>query len=251
MRKFRWPGGFKGAVSLTFDDGMQSQLSLGIPLIERFGFRGTFYINPIDNYRERLKPWKEIADRGHEIGNHSTAHPCSCNFLGDPEGRGLENMTLQDIRSDVVEAHSRIRQIIPNASRTFAYPCYQTSVGRGLNKISYVPVIAEIFLAARAGGERGYANSPLACDLHELWSWSADRMSYEEMIGLTIRAVSEGRWAVFTIHGINEGHLPTSDHDLTGFLRFLDTHRDEIWVAPVVEVAEFIIGERRELGLTS
>lgn len=247
MEEFSWPSDYKGAVSLSFDDGLLSQLTLGIPLIEKFGFRGTFYINPRDDYKESLKPWREVAERGHEIGNHSTTHPCSCNFAFVSKGRGLENMTLEDIRLDIIEAHNRIREMIPNASRTFAYPCYQTTVSRGLKKTSYVPVVAEIFIAARGGGERGYANSPLACDLHELWSWSADRMSYEENIGLTIRAVSEGRWAIFTIHGINEGHLPTSDHDLTGFLKFLDANRREIWVAPVVEIADFIIKKREEL----
>jgi len=247
--QFNWPSGCKGAVSLTFDDGLPSQLDLGVPLLEEFGFKGTFYINPRGGNEDFFMKWREIANRGHEIGNHSATHPCSCNFSGDPYCKGLENMTLEDIRLDILKAHDWIRRFIPRGSRTFAYPCYQTSVGRGLNKRSYVPIVAEIFIAARASGEKGYSNSPLACDLHELWSWSADRMRCEEMIGLTIKAVNEGRWAIFTFHGINEGHLPVSDEDLAGFLRFLKEHRNEIWVAPVVEVAEHIISERKRLGL--
>ncbi|MEM3648640.1 MAG: polysaccharide deacetylase family protein [Thermoproteota archaeon] len=247
--EFNWPSGFKAAVSLTFDDGLPSQLNLGIPLLEKYGFKGTFYITPKDDYEERLKSWREVADRGHEIGNHSTTHPCSCNFTGDPYCRGLENMTLEDIRSDIIEAHNRIRRFIPDGSLTFAYPCYQTSVGRGLSKKSYVPLVAEIFLAARAVGEKGFSNSPLACDLHELWSWPADRMRCEEMIGLTVNAVCEGRWAIFTFHGINEEHLPVSDHDLTEFLGFLAAHRNKIWVAPVAEIAGFIVSEREKLNL--
>jgi peptidoglycan/xylan/chitin deacetylase (PgdA/CDA1 family) len=247
--KFNWPSGFKGAVSLTFDDGLHSQLELGVPLLEEIGFKATFYVNPKEEYGDFLKAWREVADHGHEIGNHTVTHPCSCNFSGDPGCRGLENMTLEDIRMDIVEAHDRIRRVIPSGSRTFAYPCYQTSVGRGLNKRSYVPVVAEIFLAARASGEKGYSNSPLACDLHELWSWSADRMRCEEMIGLTVKTVHEGRWAIFTFHGIDEGHLPVSYEDLSGFLGFLHKHRDEIWVAPVAEVAEHIVGERKRLNL--
>jgi peptidoglycan/xylan/chitin deacetylase (PgdA/CDA1 family) len=247
--RFNWPSRFKGAVSLTFDDGLPSQLRLGVPLLERFGFKATFYINPGDGYENALKAWRDVADRGHEIGNHSVTHPCSCNFSGDPGCRGLENMTLEDIRLDIVKAHERIRSLIPNGSRTFAYPCYQTSVGRGLNKRSYVPIVAEIFLAARAYGERGYSNSPLACDLHELWSWPADRMRCEEMIGLTVKTVHEGRWAIFTFHGIDEGHLPVAYEDLSGFLRFLYERRDEIWVAPVMDVAEHVVGERKRLGI--
>ena len=156
---------------------------------------------------------------------------------------------MEDIRADIMEAHRRIKEIIPNGSRTFAYPCYETSVGRGSSKRSYVPIVAEIFLAARGRGEKGYSNHPLACDLHELWSWSADRMRFEEMMGLTIRAISEGKWAIFTFHGINEGHLPVSEHDLREFLKFLSDNQDRIWVATIVEIAEYIIEERKKLGL--
>lgn len=249
MNEFKWPNRRKVAVSLTFDDGLNSQLNFVVPLLNKFGFKATFYLNPIGDYKNKLKPWKEVSEQGHEIGNHSLTHPCSCNFPFSKNTKNcLENMTLDDIKVDILEAHRRITEVIPNGSRTFAYPCYETSVGKGLTKKSYVPIVAEIFLAARALGERGYANSPLVCDLHELWSWPAERMSFEEMIGLTIRAASENNWAIFTFHGVNEGHLPVSEYDLTEFLKFLKNNQDSIWVAPVVEVAEFIIEERKRLG---
>ncbi len=189
--KFNWPHEFRGAVSLTFDNGLESQLRNGIPLLEKFGFRGTFYVTP--RSEEQLESWREVAEKGHEIGNHSLSHPCSSNYpwYQDSKG-GLEEMTLDDIRSDIAKAHELIRGIIPNGSRTFAYPCYQTSVGRGLKKRSYVPIVAEMFLAARSGGA-GYLNSPTVCDLHELWSCSADSLSLEEMIGLVVKTVREGR----------------------------------------------------------
>jgi len=247
---FSWPGGRKAAISLTFDDGLLSQLNIAIPLLDKFGFKATFYINPSGDYKSLLKPWKDVADSGHEIGNHTLTHPCSCNFdFARSSGKCLEEMTLEEIRDDIMEAHRRIKEIIPGGSRTFAYPCYETAVGRGLSKKSYVPIVAEVFLAARGGGALGYPNSPLVCDLHELWSWSVHRMSFEGMIGLAIRASFEGGWAIYTFHGINEGHLPISDHDLTGFLMFLKKNGDKIWVAPVCEVAEYILEARSKMGL--
>jgi len=249
LKTFKWPENFKAAVSLTFDDGLPSQLKLAIPLLERFGFKASFYLNPRGDYRRMLKPWREAAEHGHEIGNHTLTHPCSCNFQGTPHGRCLENMTLEEVKADIMEAQRRIREVIPGGGRTFAYPCYETSVGRGVSKRSYVPVVAEIFLAARGGGEMGWSNHPAVCDLHELWSWSADRMRFEEMVGLTLRTAYEGRWAVFTFHGIDEGHLPVSEYDLRGFLKFLDRYRTKIWVAPLVEIAEYVVEERRRLGI--
>ena len=70
------------------------------------------------------------------------------------------------------------------------------------------------------------------------------------MIGLTIRAASEDGWAIFTFHGVNEGHLPVSDYDLTGFLKFLKDNQDSVWIAPMYEIAEFIVEEQKRLGLT-
>jgi peptidoglycan/xylan/chitin deacetylase (PgdA/CDA1 family) len=71
--KFNWPQNFRGALSLTFDDGLESQLRNGIPLLEKFGFKGTFYVIP--RSEEQLEPWREVADKAHEIGNHSLSHP--------------------------------------------------------------------------------------------------------------------------------------------------------------------------------
>jgi peptidoglycan-N-acetylglucosamine deacetylase len=52
--QFTWPDGCQAAISLTFDDGLPSQLALAIPILNRFDLRGTFYVNPRDNYREQL-----------------------------------------------------------------------------------------------------------------------------------------------------------------------------------------------------
>ncbi|MEM3712849.1 MAG: polysaccharide deacetylase family protein [Thermoproteota archaeon] len=242
--EFNWPQKFRGAVSLTFDDGLMSQLKNGIPLLEKFGFKGTFYIIPRDE--EQLKTWKEVSERGHEVGNHSLKHPCSSNYpwYQDSKG-GLEDMTLEDIRLDIVEAHNRIRKAIPNGSKTFAYPCFQTSVGRGLGKRSYVPIVAEMFVAARSGGA-GYPNSPIACDLHELWSCSADSMSIEAMIGMVVKESFKGRWVIFTFHGVGGDYLQVSEDKLISLLEFLDENRERVWVAPVVEIAEYIASERRK-----
>ena len=238
-----WPYGSQGAFSLTFDDGMSSQLNIAVPLLDKYGLKGTFYINPAGkDWYERLAPWREVARSGHEIGNHSLSHPCSCNFSGDPHCNGLENMTLQDIESDILEAQRRLQKVITDRKNwTFAYPCYQDFVGRGKTRKSYVPIVARHFVAARGLGETTHANSPKACDLHYLWSWPAQRMTGAQMIGLAERAAAQGRWGILTFHGVNEGHLPVSSVDLEEILAHLDRNRDRIWTAPIAEVAERIL----------
>src|SRR5438034_1214932 len=52
-----WPDDCHGVVSLTFDDGMTSQLQIGIPMLNDHGLPGTFYLNPRgDDWPERLEP---------------------------------------------------------------------------------------------------------------------------------------------------------------------------------------------------
>ena len=77
---FVWPEGTEAAVSLTFDDGMRSQRELGVPLLNRYEVRGTFYLNPRDDYATMLDGWRDAVAAGHELGNHTISHPCSKNF---------------------------------------------------------------------------------------------------------------------------------------------------------------------------
>ena len=41
-----WPEGIQGAVSLTFDDALETHLDTAIPCLDDHGFHGTFYVNP-------------------------------------------------------------------------------------------------------------------------------------------------------------------------------------------------------------
>ena len=248
---FSWPKGYRCAVSLTFDDGLTSQLRIAVPLLNQFDLRGTFYLNPRGEWRRSLAPWREVFESGHEIGNHSLSHLCSCNYSGKPDSRGLENVSLKDIEEDLVEAQRRLSEVFPEQkSWTFAYPCYQEFVGYGEKRKSYVPIVARYFIAARGiGVSKRLANSPLACDLHYLWSWPVERLSGAEMIGYVMRTYAQGRWGILTFHGINEGHLSVSDVDFRELLDFLGSYRDRIWVAPIVEVAEYIREWRSRHGV--
>lgn len=249
---FSWPNGCAAAVSLTFDDGMGSQLMAAFPAMRERGLRGTFYLNPRGSeddprqtmpWREFLALWQPVAEAGNEIGNHSLRHPCSLNIDLDTEwgvtDSNLITWTLERIEADVLEAQRRIAAAFPAQERTsFAYPCYETAVGRGEGRTSYVPLIARHFVAGRARGD--LANDPRFCDLHHLSSWPAERQSGAALIGLVERCVSAGRWGIFTFHGINEGHLPVAATDFAELLDHLVARRDAIWVAPVAEVASYI-----------
>jgi peptidoglycan/xylan/chitin deacetylase (PgdA/CDA1 family) len=70
----QWPDNRKGAVSLTFDDGCISHMTLGVPALGARGLNGTFFIVPLfaDNgilpHDASWGSLRNAANMGHEIG---------------------------------------------------------------------------------------------------------------------------------------------------------------------------------------
>ena len=230
---------YRGAVSLTFDDGTADQLERAVPPLDERQQRATFYICPGgQDWEGRLAPWRGAAASGHEIGNHSLSHPCPDQVFEAPGG--LERMSLQELERDILAAQERLVQIAPRQERwTFAYPCYATFVGRGESRQSYVPLIAKHFLAGRAAGEYGFANDPARVDLACFAALPVERMSGFEMIGLVEQLAFQGGWVVLVFHEIDGSRLTVGSYDYRMLLDYLKRKEEagEIWTAPVVEVA--------------
>ena len=112
-------------MSLSFDDARTSQIDVGLPLLNRYGVKVTFYVNP-PNMQSRLEGWKQAAARGHEIGSHSNTHPCTVNYPFSANN-DLEDYTLQRIGEDLQTASMGIERLVGVQPRTFAYPCGQNS----------------------------------------------------------------------------------------------------------------------------
>ena len=245
--RFPWPGDCAGAISLTFDDGRSSQLKIAVPRLNELGLRATFYLTPHEDYDRELAPWREVADAEHELGNHTVNHPCACNhrLTNGADRLVLEDLTLADMEIEVTKASQRLRALVPQQrDLSFAYPCYQSFVGRGLRRQSYVPVVVRHCIAGRGLGEIPFANDPYRCDLAYVWSWPCERMRAAELIGLAEQAVDRGHWGIMVFHGVNDGSLPVAEVDLIGLLTFLARQSDRIWTAPVADVARWIADRR-------
>jgi peptidoglycan-N-acetylglucosamine deacetylase len=65
-------------VVLTLDDAVKSQIEFVAPLLERLGFKATFFISQAwMSDTEHFLSWNDVADlhrRGFEIGNHTWTH---------------------------------------------------------------------------------------------------------------------------------------------------------------------------------
>lgn len=202
-----WPDGWRAALSLSFDDARGSQLSQGRELFDTLDVPATFFVLP-DAVRRDVGTWREMVERGHEVGNHSLRHPCSGN-LPFTRQLPLENLSLRDIEADIDEANRQLEDTFGFVPRAFAYPCGQTFVGRGVNTRSYVPLIARRFLVGRTFHD-AWPNAPRWCDLAQVTALDSDGKSFDGLRQWLDAALVEGSWVVLAGHEIGDSGPQTT-----------------------------------------
>lgn len=107
------PSGSGALVSFTFDDGWISQASIARPLLEQYGYRGTFYL--LSGY-VGVFPYMSAASAvglhraGHEIGSHTISHP------------NLPQLPTEDIRRELVDSRRDLENAIGAPVVHFASP---------------------------------------------------------------------------------------------------------------------------------
>ena len=227
--------GRTGAVSLTFDDGTLSQLEHAVPILNQAGIKGTFYLHARDSLLENHSDdWRTVAQQGHEIGNHTRSHRCPKSVA---DRHGLEDMTLDEIERDILDAQVLLRDLAPHQeSWTFAYPCYSTFIGRGAHRKSYVPIVDRHFVAGRAGGEIGYANDPAIMDQACLWGTPVHDMSAGATIALVDDLTRRGLWVVLVYHDIEGDVLSVPNDSLKAVADYLAREQARLLIAPVRDV---------------
>jgi hypothetical protein len=239
---FTWPHGKRCAVSLTFDDARLSQPEVGIPILNTHGVRATFYVS-FGSLEMRLPQWRQAVAAGHEIGNHTVTHPCSGNFAfvgSNP----LEDYTLERMDAELAEANARIEALLGVTPATFAYPCGQKQVGRGVGAGSYVPLIARRFVAGRGFMDED-ANDPSWCDLAQLMAVPSDGLSIDEALDWVRRAEAEQAWLVFAGHEIGAGGRQTTLADtLDAVCAYSQDPAHGIWIDTVEAIGRYVLAQR-------
>jgi peptidoglycan/xylan/chitin deacetylase (PgdA/CDA1 family) len=239
-----WPDGKQVAVSLSFDDARMSQVDTGTALLDQYGIKATFYVQP-SGVQRRLEGWKKAVANGHEIGNHSLVHPCSGNFLWSRKN-ALENYTIDEMRNQLVEANKQIYELLGVKPVDFAYPCGSTFVGRGVHTKSYVPVVAELFLTGRGWLDEG-PNDPAFCDFAQLTGVEMDGKDFDQILPLLENAKKTGAWLVLAGHEMGEsGNQTTRLSMLKKLIEYAQDPVNGIWIAPVETVAKYILAERNK-----
>ena len=227
------------AVVLTYDDGIDADLDRVIPALDSVNLKGTFYlIGSAKAVRDRMEEWKRAAADGHELGNHSLFHPCD----GSQPGRNwvtvdndLSKYTKSRAVAEIELTNTLLRTMDGRTKRTFAYPCGDLTIK---GDAFYTPLKNE-FVCAR--GVMPGMQTADQVDLTNVRCYAIQDQPAENMINLVRQAEQTHTLLVFLFHGVGGGHsINEGWAEHTALLQYLKAHEKEIWIAPMVDVAEYI-----------
>ncbi len=253
-----WFNFSNAAYSLTFDDGLRSQYTYVLPILERYGLVGTFYVVPPFLAETKETPswrygyWKEfieIANKGHEIGAHSMTHQKLTELeIGDEKSSGT-------MLYELAEPINRLKIKIPNYQATsMAYP--YTDYNQTVSNAS-----TQYYIAARGGiGSQGNAKSPTTLSALESQtiSYGSERTLSSDLKKVeTIQKVileniiPNKRWGIFLAHDVlpfssaleaTDSWHPISEESFEKFASWLQLqiNNKNLWVSSVGNVAKYI-----------
>lgn len=245
---FPWPEGKKMALSLSFDDARESNPVFGVPLLNKYGVKATFFLVP-SGVRKNRNGWKMAAESGHEMANHSLLHPCSGNFVWSRD-KALEDYTMDRMREELEQTNVEIKELLGVTPTVYAYPCGQTYLGSGIHAQSFIPLISEMFLAGRGWLDEAPVD-PLYGDMANLTGMKMDNMEFEEMLPILESASANGQWLVLAGHETNHsGNQTTYLKMLEELCEYATDTSNDIWIAPIGTIAQYVKDKRESMSDT-
>jgi peptidoglycan/xylan/chitin deacetylase (PgdA/CDA1 family) len=229
--KFSWPDGKRMAISLSYDDAIDSQLDTAIPSLNSYGLRASFYLTLASpTVQNRLNEWRAAAMQGHELGNHTIYHPCSAalpdrNWVASYYN--IDKYVVEEIVHEITVANSFLQAIDGRTERTLTPPCDDVIVSGE----DYIPAVRNMFVAIK-GHE---FNDPTFAVL-----WAPVGVSGSELID-RVKAEAANDTKLFSIlfHGIGGDYLAVSSEAHDQLLSYLADNRDIYWVDSYVTVMKY------------
>lgn len=195
--------GHQGAVTFTFDDGVQSQIANLKPILEQKGVKVTFFPAPSFYFGSNKSQFAALAKAGHELGNHTMTH---ANLGGVNDESSIKN--------EVTQAALALRNLDPSIeSVTFANPYCATN-----NTVDRV-VSEEHFMARSCGGQGlfRWGSEPSNWMKMDAYYWQSS--SNVGSVQATIdNAAKNNQWYVQLNHGVGGDWDIISVGDITSLI---------------------------------
>ena len=230
--------GKKCAVVLTYDDAIDQHLDNAIPVLDSLKLKATFYVTAFSqSMQKRMSEWRKLTTKGHELGNHTLYHPC----IGGP-GRewvskeyDLNNYSVRRMVDETRMTNLFLKALDGKTKRTFAYTCGDMKIGDS----SFIDAMKNDFVAARA--VRNQMHKINEIDLYNVDCYMVNGESAAQMIEWVKKAEETNSLLVILFHGVGGGNSLNVDVQAhREFLQYLKKNEKDIWIAPMLEVAEYI-----------
>lgn len=231
-----WPGGARAAVSLTYDDALNSQLDNAVPELKRLGMKATFFLTEA-NVHWRLAEWEALARDGNEVANHTMTHPCA---LGRYTANRLDS-EIDRMEGYLDDHFGAVRE------RTYAYPCGYLGVGRGGRHERYGRYrrVLERDGVVAARTTAGGPNRPEVAAADPLHLHAFEPTYEGDTVGPAIKylneTVAQGGWAILVFHDVlprwhGDGDASVATHNaILKHIASLD-----VWCAPMGQVFDYV-----------
>lgn len=236
---FKWPNNAKAAVSLSYDDALNSQLDNALPVLIEYKIKATFYLTLTSKtVSTRLNEWRAAAKLGYELGNHSINHACR-GSLPDrewvPEHNDLDKKLFLAIIQEIHTANSFLQAIDGEKIRTFTVPCTDQIV----ENRNYVQSLKSIFI-----GIKSYVGLPAknmaTFDRFDAPIMAPSNVTGQALIDYVEQAKKYGTIAHITFHGIGGDHLSVSNKAHRTLLAYLSKNKEDYWVDTYRNISKYL-----------
>ncbi|HKI77645.1 MAG TPA: polysaccharide deacetylase family protein [Ignavibacteriaceae bacterium] len=256
-----WANDKKAAFSLTFDDGYESQYNNARPILNSYGFNGTFFVitgSLVHQGEEKIwryGTWEEFAEmaaEGHEIAAHTVTHP------------DLTKINIGDINTagtaayEIYQSKIAIEQNVPGDKViSFAYPF--TTTNANVRNLA-----GQYYVDSRVGGNLANNADPSTSDWTRLKSYEVqfntprnstnddlDELNQAET--WVQNAITNGQWGMLFAHEVlpfsqipdavaRGDWYPMSSEWLNAFCSWLKekSDNDSLWVETAGNVTKYI-----------
>ena len=239
-----WPKGKVAAIVLTYDDALHSQLDVAVPQLAKARLRGTFFLDG-DITPDDMLRWRAVARAGHELGNHSTNHPCPRAMLPDRVQFLTDDYDVPRMLGEIAVMNDILFGIDGKRTRTYSVPCSQMFVGG----VDYTNALRASGLAryVRTGGDawRSVVTDFARLDSFQVPSYGpVDHPDSATLIAYVERVREARGLGVLQFHGTGGDYLDVSAQTHQALIDHLRKHPD-LWVATFQEVMDYVASRTR------
>jgi hypothetical protein len=202
----RFRNGKAGAFTMQFDDSMETQAEIAIPIMDERRLVGTFFINPGHRrYGPHRDTWEVVCPRfGHELANHTMSHAGAASY--------------EEAEREIGECSRHIWRLYPDRSKLLPF-----ARGGGttwsISEEEMCELMRRYYLFKRPS-KYGICDDPESEYYHP-----------GDIIEHAQEAIEGESWVQVHFHGIGGEWISCTKEAFLGLCDFLVANQDKLWVA--------------------